>query len=179
MVDKLKEEQQKQLDHVTRVMLRLKSESKNWFPNKTAKSECIVRMQQFCLYQRCLFSASDAVFCALFIKIIHSLQAVNFSTILCFDRVRSTARSMKSFRVYLRNVFSQVFSDLIYNVASFTENEASRYGRFLYSMWEIILKWHSEKAIYDKVRLIASLKRVLLHFWLDIIQFDLVSNNRV
>ena len=87
MVEKLKEEQQKQLDHVTRVMYRLKSESKHWFPNKTAKSECIVRMQQFCLYQRCLFSASDAVFCALFIKIIHSLQAVNFSTILCFDRV--------------------------------------------------------------------------------------------
>ena len=54
MVDKLKEEQQKQLDHVTRVMFRLKSESKHWFPNKTAKSECIVRIQQFCLYQRCV-----------------------------------------------------------------------------------------------------------------------------
>ncbi|XP_075247054.1 THO complex subunit 2-like isoform X3 [Convolutriloba macropyga] len=129
MVDKMKEEQQKQLDHVTRVMFRLKSESKSWYPNRMAKNECVVRIQQFCLYQRCLFSASDAVFCALFIKIIHSLQAVNFSTILCFDRV---------------------FSDLINNVASFTENEVSRYGRFLYCMWEIILKWHSDKQIYDK-----------------------------
>lgn len=47
--------------------------------------------------------------------------------------------------------FPQVFSDIIYTVASCTENEASRYGRFLCCMLDTVTRWHSDKAIYEKV----------------------------
>lgn len=47
--------------------------------------------------------------------------------------------------------YSQVFSDIIYTVASCTENEASRYGRFLCCMLETVTRWHSDRVIYEKV----------------------------
>ncbi|KAL7979484.1 hypothetical protein Chor_004642 [Crotalus horridus] len=43
-----------------------------------------------------------------------------------------------------------VFSDIIYTVASCTENEASRYGRFLCCMLDTVTQWHSDKSIYEK-----------------------------
>lgn len=45
----------------------------------------------------------------------------------------------------------QVFSDIIYTVASCTENESRRYGRFLCCMLETVTRWHSDKGIYEKV----------------------------
>lgn len=47
--------------------------------------------------------------------------------------------------------YLQVFSDIIYTVASCTENEASRYGRFLCCMLETVTRWHSDRVIYEKV----------------------------
>lgn len=47
----------------------------------------------------------------------------------------------------------QVFQDITYTVASCSENEASRYGRFLCAMLETVSRWHSDKALYEKVRL--------------------------
>lgn len=35
-------------------------------------------------------------------------------------------------------------------MTSCTENEAHRYGRFLCAMLETVMRWHSEKAIFDK-----------------------------
>ena len=46
----------------------------------------------------------------------------------------------------------QVFQDITYTLASCTENEASRYGRFLSEMLKTVQKWHSDKAIYEKVK---------------------------
>lgn len=45
----------------------------------------------------------------------------------------------------------QVFSAIIYTVASCTENESHRYGRFLCCMLETVTRWHSDRAIYEKV----------------------------
>lgn len=47
--------------------------------------------------------------------------------------------------------FFQLFCDITYSVTSCTENEANRYGRFLCAMLETVMRWHSEKAIFDKV----------------------------
>ena len=54
---------------------------------------------------------------------------VYFSTLLCYDRV---------------------FTDISYIVASLTENEASRFGRFLCGMLSTVMRWHSDPDIYDK-----------------------------
>ncbi|XP_042196497.1 THO complex subunit 2 isoform X1 [Callorhinchus milii] len=127
--DKLQEEEKKQMEHVQRVLQRLRLEKDNWLLAKSTKNETITKFLQLCIFPRCIFSAIDAVYCAKFVELVHQLKTPNFSTLLCYDRV---------------------FSDIIYTVASCTENEASRYGRFLCSMLETVTRWHSDRAIYEK-----------------------------
>ncbi|XP_015682264.1 THO complex subunit 2 [Protobothrops mucrosquamatus] len=127
--DKLLEEEKKQLDHVERVLQRLKLEKDNWLLAKSTKNETITKFLQLCIFPRCIFSAIDAVYCARFVELVHQQKTPNFSTLLCYDRV---------------------FSDIIYTVASCTENEASRYGRFLCCMLDTVTQWHSDKSTYEK-----------------------------
>uniref|UniRef100_A0A8C5WF72 THO complex subunit 2 n=1 Tax=Leptobrachium leishanense TaxID=445787 RepID=A0A8C5WF72_9ANUR len=127
--EKLQEEEKKQFEHVGRVLQRMKLEKDNWLLARSTKNETITKFLQLCIFPRCIFSAIDAVYCARFVELVHQQETPNFSTLLCYDRV---------------------FSDIIYTVASCTENEASRYGRFLCCMLETVTKWHSDRAIYDK-----------------------------
>ncbi|XP_072812938.1 THO complex subunit 2 isoform X7 [Vicugna pacos] len=127
--DKLLEEEKKQMEHVQRVLQRLKLEKDNWLLAKSTKNETITKFLQLCIFPRCIFSAIDAVYCARFVELVHQQKTPNFSTLLCYDRV---------------------FSDIIYTVASCTENEASRYGRFLCCMLETVTRWHSDRATYEK-----------------------------
>uniref|UniRef100_A0A8C0GI88 THO complex subunit 2 n=1 Tax=Chelonoidis abingdonii TaxID=106734 RepID=A0A8C0GI88_CHEAB len=127
--DKLLEEEKKQLEHVQRVLQRLKLEKDNWLLARSTKNETITKFLQLCIFPRCIFSAIDAVYCAHFVELVHQQKTPNFSTLLCYDRV---------------------FSDIIYTVASCTENEASRYGRFLCCMLETVTRWHSDRNIYEK-----------------------------
>ncbi|KAJ8254926.1 hypothetical protein GJAV_G00198930 [Gymnothorax javanicus] len=122
-------EEKKQLEHVQRVLHRLKLEKDNWLLAKSTKNETITKFLQLCLFPRCVFSAIDAVYCARFVELVHQQKTPNFCTLLCYDRV---------------------FSDIIYTVASCTENEARRYGRFLCCMLETVTRWHSDRAIYEK-----------------------------
>ncbi|XP_074133579.1 THO complex subunit 2 isoform X1 [Sminthopsis crassicaudata] len=127
--DKLLEEEKKQIEHVQRVLQRLKLEKDNWLLAKSTKNETITKFLQLCIFPRCIFSAIDAVYCARFVELVHQQKTLNFSTLLCYDRV---------------------FSDIIYTVASCTENEGSRYGRFLCCMLETVTRWHSDRTIYEK-----------------------------
>ncbi|KAF7244895.1 THO complex subunit 2 [Varanus komodoensis] len=127
--DKLLEEEKKQSEHVQRVLQRLKLEKDNWLLAKSTKNETITKFLQLCIFPRCIFSAIDAVYCACFVELVHQQKTPNFSTLLCYDRV---------------------FSDIIYTVASCTENEASRYGRFLCCMLNTVTQWHSDKVTYEK-----------------------------
>ncbi|KAM4663955.1 THO complex subunit 2 [Discoglossus pictus] len=127
--EKLMEEEKKQAEHVGRVLQRMKLEKDNWLLARSTKNETITKFLQLCIFPRCIFSAIDAVYCARFVELVHQQKTPNFSTLLCYDRV---------------------FSDIIYTVASCTENEASRYGRFLCCMLETVTKWHSDRSIYDK-----------------------------
>ncbi|XP_016044124.1 THO complex subunit 2 isoform X5 [Erinaceus europaeus] len=127
--DKLLEEEKKQMEHVQRVLQRLKLEKDNWLLAKSTKNETITKFLQLCIFPRCIFSAIDAIYCARFVELVHQQKTPNFSTLLCYDRV---------------------FSDIIYTVASCTENEASRYGRFLCCMLETVTRWHSDRTIYEK-----------------------------
>jgi THO complex subunit 2 len=43
-----------------------------------------------------------------------------------------------------------VFTDISYIAASLTENEASRFGRFLCGMLSTIMRWHSDPEYYEK-----------------------------
>ncbi|XP_046852760.1 THO complex subunit 2-like [Xenia sp. Carnegie-2017] len=128
-IEKLKEEQKEQDQHTQRIKEWLKHEQDNWIPSKSSKNESVTQLLQLCIFPRCVFTASDAIFCARFVHMLHNLKTPNFSTLLCFDRV---------------------FSDISYTVTTLTESEASRYGRFLSSMLEIVMRWHKDKKIYEK-----------------------------
>ncbi|KAL4230734.1 THO complex subunit 2 [Mactra antiquata] len=129
LIDKLKDEEKKQSEHVSRVMARLKNQKEAWFVSKSTKNETITQFLQLCVFPRCCFTASDAVYCAEFIHILHNLKTPNFSTLICYDRI---------------------FCDVTYTVTSCTENEAHRYGRFLCAALDTVMRWHSNKQFYDK-----------------------------
>merc|ERR1711899_492740 len=132
MIEKMADEQRKQKDHVEKVMARLKREKDSWFFSrsaKLAKNETITTFLQLCLFPRCIFTANEAIYCAKFVQVIHSLKTPNFSTLICFDRI---------------------FCDITYTVTSCTENEAQRYGRFLAATLEIVNRWHKSKEIFEK-----------------------------
>jgi len=101
----------------------------NILGNRT-KAETITEFLQLCIFPRCLLSEIDALYCAHFIRVIHDLVTPNFSTIICYDRL---------------------FSDISYSLASCSENEATRYGRFLQSLLETVMSWHSDRNKFDKV----------------------------
>ena len=129
------------------VFSRLKRQCENWFPARTTKNDAITTFLRLCLFPRSIFSALDAQYCARMVQLIHELRIPNFrysiypsfypsfnihlffSTLLCYDRV---------------------FTDISYIVASLTENEASRYGRFLCGMLSTVMRWHSDPDIYEK-----------------------------
>ncbi|XP_047355707.1 THO complex subunit 2 isoform X2 [Vespa velutina] len=132
LIEKLQDERRKQEEHVEKVFAYLRQEKDSWFLSRSAKSaknETITQFLQLCLFPRCTFTTVDAMYCAKFVHTIHSLKTANFSTLLCYDRL---------------------FCDITYSVTSCTENEANRYGRFLCAMLETVMRWHSERAIFDK-----------------------------
>jgi THO complex subunit 2 len=97
--------------------------------NRT-RAETITEFLQLCIFPRCLLSEIDALYCAHFIRVIHDLATPNFSTIICYDRL---------------------FSDISYSLASCSENEAIRYGRFLQSLLETVMSWHADQNKFVKV----------------------------
>merc|ERR1712223_961056 len=132
MIEKMMDEHKRQKDHVEKVMARLKREKDSWFFSrnaKLAKNETITTFLQLCIFPRCVFTATDAIYCAKFVQVVHMLKTPNFSTLICFDRI---------------------FCDITYTVTSCTENEAQRYGRFLAAMLGIVMGWHKSKEIFEK-----------------------------
>merc|ERR1712051_19008 len=132
LMEKLVDEQRRQKEHVERVMARLRAEKDSWFLSrsaKLAKNETITTFLQLFIFPRCIFTAIDAIYCAKFVQVIHSLKTPNFSTLICFDRI---------------------FCDITYTVTSCTENEAGRYGRFLAAMLETVMKWHGDRELFER-----------------------------
>ena len=51
------------------------------------KNRTITQFLQLCIFPRCRFTATDAIFCAKFVYMLHTQQTPNFSTLLFLDRV--------------------------------------------------------------------------------------------
>merc|ERR1712223_2189263 len=131
LMERLQDEEKRHKEHVERVMARLRQEKDGWFLSRaarSAKNETITQFLQLCLFPRCIFTASDAIYAAKFVSVIHTLQTPNFSTLICYDRI---------------------FCDITYTVTSCTESEAHRYGRFLAAMLDIVMRWHKSKEIFE------------------------------
>merc|ERR1719436_1249669 len=132
LMERLQEEERRHREHVERVMARLRQEKDAWFLSRTARSaknETITQFLQTCLFPRCIFTSSDAIYSAKFVSVIHMLKTPNFSTLICYDRI---------------------FCDITYTVTCCTENEANRYGRFLSSMLDTVMKWHADRDVFER-----------------------------
>ena len=55
---------------------------------EVTKNRTITQFLQLCIFPRCRFTAIDALYCAKFVLMLHTLHVSNFSTLLFFDRVR-------------------------------------------------------------------------------------------
>jgi hypothetical protein len=56
-------------------------------------------------------------------------------------------RKSKFFFCFL--FFFKIFSDISYSIASLTDNEARRYGRFFLGLLETVMAWHSEQTVFE------------------------------
>ncbi|GBP63213.1 THO complex subunit 2 [Eumeta japonica] len=131
LAEKLQEEKRRQEEHVARVSARLRRECAGWFPAravKSAKNETVTRLMQLCLFPRCVFTPTDALYCAQFVHTVHALKTPNFSTLLCYDRL---------------------FCDITYSVMSCTEGEAARYGTFLCKVLGTAMRWHGDRNVFQ------------------------------
>lgn len=52
--------------------------------------------------------------------------------------------------IFLFSRAFQIFCEIAYSVTACTENEATRYGRFLCVMLETVMKWHSSAVTFEK-----------------------------
>ncbi|XP_050443418.1 THO complex subunit 2 isoform X2 [Adelges cooleyi] len=132
IITKLNDEKKKQQEHIEKINYMLNQEKDTWFLSRSAKSaknETVTQFLQLCLFPRCIFTHTDAMYCAKFVQTLHSLKTANFSTLLCYDRL---------------------FCDITYSVTLCTENEAHRYGIFLNEMLKNVSRWHSSHEIFEK-----------------------------
>lgn len=86
-IAKLTNEAHQQKEHVAKVMNRLENEKQYWFESTINKTNATANFLQHCLIPRCKFTASDSLYCAEFVHLLHCLKTPNFSTLICFDRV--------------------------------------------------------------------------------------------
>uniref|UniRef100_A0A183SXM5 THO complex subunit 2 n=1 Tax=Schistocephalus solidus TaxID=70667 RepID=A0A183SXM5_SCHSO len=116
--------------HVDRIRAWLLSERDTWFQTMSAtKTDTITQFLQFCVYPRACFTASDALYAAQFIHILHQLKAARFSTLICLDRI---------------------FNDITLPISMCSEDEAHRYGRFLCAVLDLVMRWHSSEEIFSQ-----------------------------
>jgi THO complex subunit 2 len=98
-------------------------------------------MQQ-CILPRAIFSDMDAIYCARFIELLHIQMTTHFPTLSLLDRVRID--------FYHQDNYFQFFREYTPFVVGLSENEANCFGRFTFLLLEMVMRWHSDKAIYDK-----------------------------
>lgn len=109
--EKLLEEQLKQDEHVKKVLSMLDNDKNQWFQPKIQKMEMTTQFLQHCLLPRCIFTPNDAIYCAEFVHLLHTIKTPNFSTLICYDRI---------------------FGDISVTMSSLTEKEVySLYSKIL------------------------------------------------
>ncbi|KAI8809248.1 transcription factor/nuclear export subunit protein 2-domain-containing protein, partial [Cladochytrium replicatum] len=88
-VTMLQHERKVQIANYVVVKARLQREKDGWFATAQTRADCIINLMQYCLFPRCLFSPSDATYCAKLVYLLHELGTPNFSSLSLYDRVRS------------------------------------------------------------------------------------------
>jgi len=128
-ISKLEKEMTNQEQHVKEVLKAITQQKDGWLVNCHQRQDIVVQILQTMIFPRCVFTAVDALYCAKFVNLLHSIGTPYFSTLQYYDKV-------------LRNI--------PYILFSCTENEASRLGRFLNETLRVLARWRSSETIYSE-----------------------------
>ncbi|KAG0214662.1 THO complex subunit 2 [Mortierella sp. GBA30] len=127
---KLDMEMKQQLSNHKRVMDRLQVERQHWFQGLASERQDVIsQVIQHCIYPRAILSNLDALFCAKFIQILHSIGTSDLSTLTLYDKILVEAD-----RILLLS----------------TESEAKSYGQFLCELLTNLGRWHTSRTLYEK-----------------------------
>lgn len=131
LVVRLKEEQKHQRANHDALLQKLEVQKAKWLEGvgKDSRNEIIVQFLQTCVFPRCKFSVTDALYCARFVHILHKIGTPYFSTLQYFEKVTKDVASM---------------------VFACTENEANRLGIFLSETLSLLHHWRSDKKVYER-----------------------------
>uniref|UniRef100_A0A7S4VKK2 THO complex subunitTHOC2 C-terminal domain-containing protein n=1 Tax=Ditylum brightwellii TaxID=49249 RepID=A0A7S4VKK2_9STRA len=83
----------------------------------------------YCVYPRCLLSPEDAMYCAHFVILLHSIETPGFQTMQYLDGL------------------VDVVVGALYCI---TEDEAGNIGVMLAEMWKLISKWRYDEKVFTK-----------------------------
>ncbi|KAI8901013.1 transcription factor/nuclear export subunit protein 2-domain-containing protein [Globomyces pollinis-pini] len=86
----LTQELNAQKENQRQTLERLKAERHGWFQStmfSPDSMEEVVEILQFCIYPRCAISAADAIYCAKFVSLLHSIGTPNLSIVTLYDQV--------------------------------------------------------------------------------------------
>ncbi|KAL6079090.1 THO complex subunit 2 [Balamuthia mandrillaris] len=125
---KLDLERDTQQRNYEKVMQRIMKEKDKWFPPGKNPKNMVYDLLQNCIFPRALFSASDALYCAKFVEMMHRIDTPYFSTVQYLDKV---------------------LQETTYALFCCSEGEASRLGLLLREMLGLIHRWRN-KDVYEK-----------------------------
>ncbi|KAG9142240.1 hypothetical protein Leryth_007680 [Lithospermum erythrorhizon] len=129
-LDRLSMELEKHEDHVASVRRRLAREKDTWLSSCLDTLKINMEFLQRCIFPRCTFSMSDAVYCAMFVNTLHALGTPFFNTVNHIDvLICKTVQPM---------------------ICCCTEYEVGRLGRFLFETLKTAYYWKKDESIYER-----------------------------
>uniref|UniRef100_A0A0D9V9I6 THO complex subunit 2 n=1 Tax=Leersia perrieri TaxID=77586 RepID=A0A0D9V9I6_9ORYZ len=130
LLDRLNNESQKHQQHIASVLQRLRREKDKWLSSSPDALKINMEFYQRCIFPRCVFSMQDAVYCAMFVQTLHSLETPCFNTVNHIDvLICKTLQPM---------------------ICCCTEYEAGRLGRFLHDTLKMAYYWKSDESLYER-----------------------------
>lgn len=126
---RLNEEQDKQSDNFAKVHERLLREKEGWFRSIKNRGGTSFAFIRHCLLPRVTLSPTDALYCARFLREIIELDTKYFSIVHFFSNALKTVNSL---------------------LGGSTQNESSRFGRFIGEMIEMFGKWADSEETYNR-----------------------------
>ncbi|XP_078167250.1 THO2 isoform X2 [Carex rostrata] len=130
LLDRLTSEYRKHEKHVESVRQRMALEKDRWLSQCPEPVKTNMEFLQRCVFPRLIFSATDAAYCAAFVRMLHTLGTPFFNT---FEHINL--------------LICKLLQPMI---CCCTELEAGRFGRFLCETLRMAYDWKKDESLYER-----------------------------
>ncbi|KAJ4810092.1 THO complex subunit 2 [Rhynchospora pubera] len=130
LLDRLASEYWKHEKHVESVRQMMAREKDRWLSNCPEPVKINMEFLQRCVFPRSICSATDAAYCAAFVRMLHSLGTPFFNTLQHIDLL-----------------ICKLLQPMI---CCCTELEAGRFGRFLCETLKMAYDWKKDESVYER-----------------------------